>query len=82
MAAQVQGPEKRYRVVYEMDIEASSHLQAARRVHEIMLDPESIPPVLWVYQILSEEGEELEIVDIPDEIDLYEEYERDPHPEG
>jgi hypothetical protein len=35
-----------YRVIYEIDIEAETPAQAASLVHEIMQDPQSLPPVL------------------------------------
>lgn len=42
------GPESLYRVVYIIDINARDPRQAAERVHTLMQDPESIPPVLDV----------------------------------
>jgi predicted alpha/beta superfamily hydrolase len=42
------GPESLYRVVYMIDINAKDPQQAAGRVHVLMQDPESIPPVLDV----------------------------------
>ena len=40
------GPEPLYRVVYVIDVNASDPRQAAVRVHQIMTDPTSIPPIL------------------------------------
>lgn len=40
------GPEPLYRVVYVIDVNAPDPRQAAVRVHQIMTDPSSIPPVL------------------------------------
>jgi len=37
-----------YRVVYVIDIGAESPLDAAKKTHEIMADPDSIAPVLEV----------------------------------
>jgi len=37
-----------YRVIYEIDVGASSAIEAARSAHEMMGDSESIPPVLDV----------------------------------
>jgi len=42
------GPEPLYRVVYMIDINAKTPRQAAERVHMLMQDPESMPPVLDV----------------------------------
>jgi predicted alpha/beta superfamily hydrolase len=40
------GPERLYRVVYVIDINAMNPKQAAERAHEIMKDPQSMRPVL------------------------------------
>ena len=40
------GPERLYRVVYVIDINAMNPRQAAERAYEIMKDPQSIRPVL------------------------------------
>ena len=40
------GPERLYRVVYVIDINAMNPRQAAERVYEIMQDPQSMRPVL------------------------------------
>ena len=40
------GPERLYRVVYVIDINAVNPRQAAERAHEIMGDPASMRPVL------------------------------------
>jgi len=40
------GPERLYRVVYMIDINAKGPRQAAERAHMLMRDPESMPPVL------------------------------------
>lgn len=37
-----------YRVVYEIDVGADSAAEAAKTVHEIMMDRDSMPPVLDV----------------------------------
>ena len=37
-----------YRVVYVIDVVAGSAIQAARQTHQIMIDPDSMPPVLEV----------------------------------
>jgi len=37
-----------YRVIYEIDVGASSAVEAAKTVHEIMNDSDSLPPVLDV----------------------------------
>ena len=42
------GLEPLYRVVYMIDINAKNPRQAAERVHMLMQDPESMPPVLDV----------------------------------
>ena len=43
-----QGPERLYRVVYVIDINAMNPKQAAERAHEIMKDPQSMRPVLEI----------------------------------
>ena len=42
------GPERLYRVVYVIDINARNPRQAAERAHEIMKDPASMRPVLKI----------------------------------
>jgi hypothetical protein len=42
------GDEPLFRVVYVIDVNAENPLQAARLTHQIMTDPESLPPVLEV----------------------------------
>jgi len=37
-----------YRVVYVIDVGADSPLDAAKKTHEIMTDPDSLAPVLEV----------------------------------
>jgi hypothetical protein len=37
-----------YRVVYEIDIEATSKIEAAIRAYELMIDPQSMAPCLEV----------------------------------
>lgn len=37
-----------YRVVYVIDIGADSPLDAAKKTHEIMTDPDSLAPVLEI----------------------------------
>ena len=39
-----------YRVVYVIDIGAKSPLDAAKKTHEIMTDPDSLAPVLEVVE--------------------------------
>ena len=42
------GPERLYRVVYVIDVNARNPREAAERAYEIMTDPPSMPPVLDV----------------------------------
>ncbi len=42
------GPEKLYRVVYIIDINAADPKEAAEFTHQIMTDPDSLPPVLHI----------------------------------
>jgi len=42
------GPERFYRVVYVIDVNARNPRQAAERAHEIMKDPASMRPVLEI----------------------------------
>lgn len=42
------GLEPLYRVIYIIDVNASGTLEAAKLVHQIMTDPDSILPVLQV----------------------------------
>ena len=42
------GPEKLYRVVYIIDVNAADPKEAAEFTHQIMTDPDSLPPVLHV----------------------------------
>lgn len=42
------GPERLYRVVYVIDVNAANPQQAAERAYEIMCDPASMRPVLDV----------------------------------
>ena len=58
------GPEKLYRVVYIIDVNAADPKEAARFTHQIMTDHDSLPPVLHV---IDEGGKRVEI-------DLSEEY--------
>ena len=44
------GPERLYRVVYVIDVNAPNPQQAAERAYEIMKDPQSIRPVLEVLE--------------------------------
>lgn len=37
-----------YRVIYEIDVGAGSAIEAAKQVHQIMMDSQSLPPVLDV----------------------------------
>ncbi len=39
---------KRYRVVYEIDVEAQSEVDAAIQAYESMIDPQSMAPCLEV----------------------------------
>lgn len=52
------GPEKLYRVVYIIDVNAADPKEAAEYTHQIMTDPDSLPPVLHV---IDEGGERIEI---------------------
>ena len=42
------GPERLYRVVYIIDVNATDPKEAAEYTHQIMADPDSLPPVLHV----------------------------------
>ncbi|MBN2272136.1 MAG: hypothetical protein JXN61_16095 [Sedimentisphaerales bacterium] len=42
------GPERLYRVVYIIDVNAADPKEAAGFTHQIMTDPDSLPPVLHV----------------------------------
>jgi len=42
------GTEPLFRVVYVIDVNASSALRAAKQTHQIMIDPDSMLPVLEV----------------------------------
>ena len=42
------GPEPLFRVVYVIDVNAADQIGAARQAHDIMADPDSLPPVLEV----------------------------------
>ena len=42
------GQELLFRVVYFIDVWAANPLDAARKTHRLMIDPESLPPVLEV----------------------------------
>jgi len=42
------GAEPLFRVVYVIDVNAATTIEAARQVHTLMADPESQPPVLEV----------------------------------
>jgi hypothetical protein len=57
------GPERLYRVVYVIDINAMNPKQAAERAYEIMKDPQSIRPVL---DIIDSSGRQTR-VDLSDE---------------
>ena len=57
------GPERLYRVVYVIDINARNPRQAAERAHEIMKDPASLRPVL---EIIDSSGRQTR-VDLSDE---------------
>ena len=57
-----------YRVSYEIDVEANTHLEAAEGAYEAMRDPSSMYPVLDVVEI-DEDGER---VDEPVRFDLSE----------
>ena len=63
-AEDLQGPgQKMYRVVYVIDIGALNPRHAAEQVHEIVRDPNSIPPLL---DVLDSEGGNTE-VDLADD---------------
>ena len=57
------GPERLYRVVYVIDLNASNPRQAAERAQEIMKDPSSLQPVL---EIIDASGRQTR-VDLSDE---------------
>ena len=42
------GNEPLFRVIYIIDVNAADSLEAAKLVHQIMIDPDSLPPVLEV----------------------------------
>jgi len=42
------GDEPLFRVIYVIDVNAADSLEAAKLVHQIMTDPDSLPPVLEV----------------------------------
>ncbi len=52
------GSERLFRVVYVIDASAPAVLEAARQAHRIMIDPESMPPVL---EILDHSGKVVSI---------------------
>lgn len=47
-----------YRVIYEIDVGADSAVQAAKTVHEIMTDLDSLPPVL---EVIDNKGSKIRI---------------------
>ena len=47
-----------YRVVYVIDIGAESSLDAAKKTHEIMTDPDSIAPV---FEVIDGSGKRVKI---------------------
>ena len=47
-----------YRVIYEIDVGADSAVQAAKTVHEIMSDSQSLPPVL---EVIDNKGSKIRI---------------------
>jgi hypothetical protein len=47
-----------YRVIYEIDVGASSAIEAAKTVHEIMRDSKSLPPVL---EVIDDKGNTIRI---------------------
>ena len=53
-----------YKVVYEIEVEANNPLDAARQVHEIMLDRNSFPPI---FDITGEDGktERIDLFNFP-----------------
>jgi len=52
------GEEKLYRVVYIIDVNAADPKEAAEYTHQIMTDPDSLPPIL---HIIDESGKSVEI---------------------
>lgn len=52
------GPEKLYRVVYIIDVNAADPKEAAEFTHQIMTDPESLPPFL---NVIDEGGKRVDI---------------------
>ena len=47
------GDEPLFRVIYVIDVNAANSLEAAKLVHQIMTDPDSMPPVL---EVMDHEG--------------------------
>jgi hypothetical protein len=47
-----------YRVIYQIDVGADSAVKAAKTVHEIMTDTDSMPPVL---EVIDNKGNKIEI---------------------
>lgn len=60
---QEEGPELLYRAVYAIDVNAANARQAAERAYDIMIDPQSMRPVLY---LLDGEGSQT-IVDLATE---------------
>ena len=52
------GEEPLFRVIYIIDVNAANVLEAAKLTHQIMTDPDSIPPVL---EILDHTGKVVKI---------------------
>jgi len=46
--ADEKGDEPLFRIIYVIDVNALDFLEAARLTHQIMTDPNSLPPVLAV----------------------------------
>jgi hypothetical protein len=57
------GPEPLFRVVYIIDVNAVDPLGAANKAYEIMVDPNSLAPVL---QVLDHSGK-LTVIDLSDD---------------
>ena len=49
---------KNYRVTYSIDIDATSAYNAAKAVQNILLDPDSLPPI---FEVVAENGIEHQI---------------------
>ena len=58
------GNEPLFRVIYVIDVNAANPMEAARLTHQIMTDPDSLPPVL---EVMDHEGK-VEKIDLSEKI--------------